>query len=208
MLLQTPECSVFCVGWTGQEVASSSALWRPSAPKNYTKEDTIRAWIEDHKADAPVLPFVGEVNDIWILDSAGNQVFTTPDIVAFLRFADHHAGFSNMGALDPEISPKAVFVGFNVKQLFLSVAAELWDRGEQTPFRFWHATPGLFDINDLLIPGALRNGFDVGSLLAVGAKRFLPTQYHHLSGTGNAVMQTGESKALVALALCRYAKLI
>jgi hypothetical protein len=209
MAITTEERDVFCVGWVGQVSPYCEALWQPQAPKSYTKSETIAAWIADTKSDAPILPYVGEVHEIVVLNSQGAPVFAGPNLELFLAWVDSCAGFSAMPAFAADIPVKAAFVGFNVKLLFLSIAATLWRRGDKlVPFRFWHSTPGIFDINDMLIPGALRNGFDVGSLLDFGAERQLPPDCECLSGAGAAVMPTALMRAQVTLALARFSQLV
>jgi len=207
-MLQTKTRPVYCVGWLGSEIPAYMPLWCPSVPKSYKSDEAKRGWLDDYMADAAVLPYVSEVSEVVVKDGDGKTVISTSDTTQFMKWANLVAGFSDMDALDSEAKMRAVFVGFNVKLLFQSVSAELWSKDVAVPFRFWHGTPGLFDINDLLIPGVLRNGFDVGSLLAFGANRYLPPEYQHLTGPGNAVMPNAEMRAVVVRALAKFAQLI
>lgn len=206
--LQTPTRNAYLVGWCGSAALSNENLWNPTPPKSYKSDEAKTGWIADLKADTPILPYVGEVVDVHVLNAAGETVLSATDPVAFLRWANSVADFFGREALDSESPIKAVFIGFNVKQLFLSAAADLWARGVEVPFRFWNGTLGLFDISDVLIPGVMRNGFDAGSLLAFGARKFLPPGYENLIGPGRAIMTTAETKAIVTRALAQFAQMI
>lgn len=207
-MLNTKDRPVYCVGWVGSVSQAHASLWQPSPPKSYTKAESIQNWIDEYRSDANVLPFVGEISEVHVLDSTGKMVFNAPDMKRFMQWADLQAGFSAIEPLNSEAEVKAVFLGFNVKLMFQSLAAEMWQKDVAVPFRLWHGTPGLFDINDLLIPGVLRNGFDVGSLLAFGAARYLPANLQFLAGPGQAVMHDAETRAAVVFALARFAQLI
>lgn len=208
--LETEQRKVYLVGWVGVHSLPNEHLWLPVPPDSYKSDDAKERWIAKTKADGPILPYVGEVSEVFALNSQGETVLSTTDPVAFLRWANSVGDFFGREALDSESDIKAGFIGLNIKQLFVSTAADLWARGVEVPFRFWHGTLGMFEINDILIPGALRNGFDVGSLLAYGASKFLPStpEYAALVGPGRAIMPTAEMRAHVTRALAQFAQMI
>ena len=197
----------FFVGWCGAVAEAAFDMWRPKAPKSYTKPESIATWIDEHRADAAILPFVGKLSTVYVLDRNGDVVHAGSDPTRFLNFANGVGCFNAMKDFDNEQAPHALFIGFNVKQLFQSVAMELMAEQVSVPFRFWRSTPGLIDINDLLIPGDLRNGFDVGSLIQYLGPNFIPANLSHMVGPGQAYLETAEDRATMALALGKFAQL-
>lgn len=198
---------VYYVGWVGSVSENMPLLWRPHAPKSYTKAESINAWIEEHRADAAIQPYVGTMSTACVLDGSRASVYSGPSPSTLYGVLNNLGRFDTMGAFDHECKPQAVFVGFNVKQLFQSIARELMLESVRVPFRFWQSTPGLIDIHDLLIPGDLRNGFDLGSLLQYLGPNWIPAPYDQMAGPGNAVLSTAEDRAIVAYHLAMYAQL-
>lgn len=200
-MTKTPKTPVYCLGWTA--AATAPQLWDPKAPKSYKNAEAIAAWIEEHVADTPILPFVGEPMNIVMLDPLGVRTDFGRDLGKFMQAAIKLGGYDTMPEWGEVEAPKVIFAGFNVKQLFASTAMTLLREKLVVPLRFWRSTPGLVDLNDLLIPGALRNGFDIGSLLGYIGEH----EYPQFNGPGQAVLGDAAERAMVAQVLAKFAQL-
>lgn len=111
---------------------------------------------------------------VWLKD--GKELRFSPDDMEGLLAELCDVGeFSNQPATGGD--PAHLFVGINIKPLFMSLAAMAWRNGTRLPLRFWYQTPGLFDIYSDIVPerrlGApsfdtpadLQNGFGLLSLM-------------------------------------------
>ena len=182
-------------------------LWDPEAPVSYTKPETRAAWRAKELDKAPLLPFVGRPGTIYVLNAAAEVVLDDGSPAEFLDFADGVGRFSEMPAWGEAPDPNAVFIGLNIKELFSSVAACLWrSEGKLVPKRFWRHTPGVVEIYETLVPGDLRKGFDVGSLLAYAGSEVVPPELQHLARSGQPLGSAGE-RARVAWTLASFAQL-
>jgi len=196
---------LFCVGWSPE--LSAVHLWHPVVPANRTKPEARASWLVDEFAKAPLLPFVGRPGTIYVLNEAAEVVLDDGSPAEFLDFADGVGKFSEMPSWGEAPDPHAIFIGLNIKELFCSVAACLWrSEGKRVPKRFWRHTPGVVEIYETLVPGDLRKGFDVGSLLAYAGSEVVPPELQHLARSGQRLGSAGE-RARVAWTLASFAQL-
>jgi hypothetical protein len=207
MSLNNYAAATFYVGWRGQTQPDCESLWHPNPPKSYVKDEAKQNWILDYMSESAILPFVGAMSDVCVLDHAGNVVFSGFDPSRFLTFVNGVGRFHEIAPFANEQPPFAVFIGFNVKQLFQSVAMELMRERISVPYRFWRSTPGLIDILEHLVPGDMRNGFDLGSLIQYLGPNFIPPLFDRMAGPGAAVLETAADRATVAKALADFAQL-
>lgn len=207
---------MYIVGWTG--VCAGNNLWFPTPPKSVTKDDTKARWVVEHMQDEPILPFVGLPSDIVMLSQEGHRIH----LLESNDFADFPGGckvlksffnlvsanFTDTKICDFDVQPKAIYLGFNIKQLFHSLSMVMLCAGYEVPPRLWYNTPGLFDISNMLIPGDLRNGFDIGSLLQFFAESPQGEHFHERTrryiGPGQCFIEDALDRAIVArdLACC------
>jgi len=197
---------VYYVGWTPASSVDAD-LFAPTAPKSYTKAETIAAWVADAKAKGPRLPFVGAADSITVLSSSGEIVLRDAGAREFLIFADKVGRFHDLSIWDSNQKPFAVFAGLDIKELFLVIGARMRLQAVTVPLSFWRYTPGLVDSYESLVPGDLRNGFDLPRLLSCLGR------YGLSDGALNAAAQNGidglssEEKAKIAFELGKFSQL-
>jgi len=195
---------VFCIGWSPVDV--NNGIWNPQPPKSYVKQETRDEWTRNTLARAPLLPYVGRPADIVVLDDKGETVLDHASPAQFLEFANEHGKFQEMDPWAEAPAPSAIFASFNTKELFVSCAAVLWREGVRVPRRFWRNPPGIVEIYETLVPGALRDGFGTDSLLLFAGSDFADTEL--LQSVMRGSLQTAAERANVVWALASFAQLL
>lgn len=205
---ESTKLPAYCMGWRSEPAAVD--LWHPEIPKSYKAGgDASKEWMKNTLDKAPMLPFVGRPVEIVVLNAHGNIVFEGGPVPEFLRFVESVAGYSEMSPWETDPEPRAIFVGFNPKELFVSVAMILLRDGITVPTRFWRHNPGLVDIYETLVPGDLRNGFTTASLLAFMGEDFAdPELLSKAVSTDGVEATTTLERARIAWTLAGFAQLL
>lgn len=165
----------FVVGWASR-AANLHLLAEPQSPANWKDPVKIPEYVREKEAkrlaDAALMPIVGEVDEILILDQTADVVFherrlTNPDIaLEFTNFVAMHEtyGGGDLYIPDEEISTK--FFGLNARPLFRITALEVMSKYEKVklPPRSWHNVPGVYDPYEMLVQSDQRRDIAITAL--------------------------------------------
>lgn len=186
----------YFVGWMGGVNSNKTSLWLPGLVQ-----------------DAYMFPYIGMPTQVAVFNEFGDVMLTTRGAATeYAGLCDAYEWlskyFRQFEFTEAVSDPKACFFGFNVKQLLFSL--EVWARqqglsSDCPATRMWFNPPGVFDINDILIPGPMRSEFDCGSLLQYFDAQIKNSRFYgdisQFVGPGRCDMQTADDKAKVAYTL-------